>query len=107
MLAVRSDDEARLLGDRGSALLPAADAGDLAVAEDLLDREVLPDLGAGRPGRVHQHPVEQRAARAAHRLDALVAGIPPGDHGVALVEADVAGHRRARLEDGVEQAPPG
>ena len=50
----------------GRALLPAADAGNLAVAEDLVDREVLPDLGAGRPGRVHQDPVEQRAARAAH-----------------------------------------
>jgi hypothetical protein len=37
VLAVRADDQARLLGDRGRTLLPAADAGDLPVADDLLD----------------------------------------------------------------------
>ena len=62
--AVGADHDAGALGDRASSVRAPADAGHPpAIEQQLVDREALPQLGAGLDGGVDQELVEDRAPR--------------------------------------------
>ena len=107
--AVGTDHEAgREVSRVGAGPDPDAGHAARAVAEHVGDPGLVEDVRAGLGGGVHEHPVEQVAARGVERADAG-AGPDRDPDGVvlAVVEGDDRDRRRTGPGDPRQQAPAG
>ena len=106
-LAIGAHDQVRPLGDRSAPPRKAADPGDpIARADHPFHHEVLPDLGARGPRGLHQQRVQHRAPRAVEGVHPVVRREMSIQDGMAGVEADPAGGRRAGHPYPFQQSPP-